>query len=95
MLSNTKPIYQYQASRLLQIALWHFMTQRKEPLTMLQLSLAEDEDATSFIRLSDKGLTATELRCQISSTGVTGLISFSSSSSSPALVLHVLRHQYK
>lgn len=68
MLSNTKPLYRCQASQLLQIALWYFMREREEPLTLLQLSFAEDEDPTTSIRLSDKGLTASELRCRISGT---------------------------
>ena len=68
MLSSTKPLYRCQASQLLQIALRFFMTQCEEPLTLLQLSLAGDEDPTSSIRLSDRGLTARQLSFRLKST---------------------------
>ena len=68
MLSSIIPLYRRQASQLLQIKLQHFMTESEEPLTVLQLSFAAEEDAATSIRLSDKGLTGSQLSFRIKST---------------------------
>lgn len=44
------------------------MTQREEPLNLLQLAFAEEEDPTAAIRLPDKGLTANQLHVRVRST---------------------------
>jgi hypothetical protein len=51
MLETMTPLYHQQASQLFQIVMAHLDAETEQPLTLLQLSYAEEEDVTEAITI--------------------------------------------
>jgi hypothetical protein len=51
MLETMTPLYRQQASQLFQIVMAHLDAETEQPLTLLQLSYAEEEDVTEAITI--------------------------------------------
>ena len=92
MPNSMEPVYRQTASQTLQIILQHHQIGSENPLTLLQLLLADEEDPELTIRMSTKPSTAEEEKARCRATHIRllhqccGLLEISGSMSPQAVV---------
>ena len=70
MPNSMEPVYRQTASQILQIILQHHQIGSENPLTLLQLLLADEEDLELTIRMSTKPSTAEEEKARCRATHI-------------------------